>query len=279
MITPPFFASFQTAYAMIAHDVLDTGTEAAPRGMKTRELLGVTMEFANPRKSLIDRPGFSVPFAAAEAIQLIGGFSDTKMLERINPTMKQFFEERDGRTYQHGAYGPRIGTYLVKVLDKLRSDPDSRQCVINVFDQTTDYRDTPDVPCTVSLQFMIRDNRVNLHTTMRSNDVWWGLPYDVFQFTQLQLTVANLLGKEAGVYFHTANSLHVYERDFATVHDLMSDLGDRYVPSGLGWAGQDVRSMQHLAKDLTEGGKSTGEAPRWYRDQLSYVSPRYHGSR
>ena len=48
---------------------------------------------------------------------------------------------------------------------------------------------------------------------MRSNDVWWGLPYDVFQFTQLQLTLARLLDVAPGEYTHMVGSLHAYERD------------------------------------------------------------------
>ena len=48
---------------------------------------------------------------------------------------------------------------------------------------------------------------------MRSNDVWWGVPYDVFQFTFLQIQLAQVLGLEPGVYTHQAGSFHLYDRD------------------------------------------------------------------
>ena len=52
-------------------------------------------------------------------------------------------------------------------------------------------------------------------TYMRSNDLWMGFPYDVFQFTCLQTLLAMELDVELGTYTHVAGSLHLYERDYA----------------------------------------------------------------
>ena len=49
---------------------------------------------------------------------------------------------------------------------------------------------------------------------MRSNDLWSGFPYDIFQFTCIQILLAMKLGVELGTYTHIADSLHMYERDF-----------------------------------------------------------------
>ena len=49
---------------------------------------------------------------------------------------------------------------------------------------------------------------------MRSNDICKGFPYDVFQFTMLQLKMAKELGIEVGNYRHICGSLHCYEPDF-----------------------------------------------------------------
>ncbi len=61
---------------------------------------------------------------------------------------------------------------------------------------------------------MIRAGLLELTAVMRSNDVWWGLAYDVFQFTTLQQTVARCLDVPVGSYTHVALSLHMYEKDF-----------------------------------------------------------------
>ena len=49
---------------------------------------------------------------------------------------------------------------------------------------------------------------------MRSNDLWLGFPYDVFQFTCMQVLMSMELGIELGSYTHIAGSLHMYKRDF-----------------------------------------------------------------
>jgi thymidylate synthase len=46
---------------------------------------------------------------------------------------------------------------------------------------------------------------------MRSNDVFLGLPHDLFAFTMLQEIAARELGVEPGTYQHSVGSLHLYD--------------------------------------------------------------------
>lgn len=96
------------------------------------------------------------------------------------------------------------------VRDMLKKDPLSRQAVIHIKDPGVHPKDTP---CTICLQFFIRDNKLHLTVYMRSNDVWMGFPYDVFNFTCYQIRMAMELGVDIGSYTHIAGSLHLYERD------------------------------------------------------------------
>src|SRR4029453_8927030 len=78
--------------------------------------------------------------------------------------------------------------------------------------------------CTSTLQFVIRDHRLNLMTTMRSNDAYFGLPHDIFCFTMLQDLIARSLDIELGTYVHSVGSLHVYEEKI--------DFVSRYLDEG-----------------------------------------------
>ena len=49
---------------------------------------------------------------------------------------------------------------------------------------------------------------------MRSNDLWFGFPFDVFQFTCLQVYLAMKLNIGICSYTHIAGSLHLYKRDY-----------------------------------------------------------------
>lgn len=48
---------------------------------------------------------------------------------------------------------------------------------------------------------------------MRSNDIFLGFPYDIFNFTMWQEYVSCKLNIDIGTYTHIANSLHFYEKD------------------------------------------------------------------
>lgn len=97
----------------------------------------------------------------------------------------------------------------------LIKDPSTRQAVIHIKEPRNLLDDpTKDVNCTIALQFMIRCNKLDMIVTMRSNDVWLGLPYDVFNFTCMQIQMAMELNVGIGLYYHNSGSLHLYRKDY-----------------------------------------------------------------
>ena len=100
------------------------------------------------------------------------------------------------------------------VVDLLKKDKSTRQAILHI-KEARDILNNPtkDLNCTISLQFLIRNNKLDMITTMRSNDIWLGLPYDVFNFTCMQIQMAMTLGVEIGVYYHNVGSLHLYTKD------------------------------------------------------------------
>lgn len=210
-------------YERICSYTVHCGSLTSPRGMRTREILFPTIVIENPSDCLPLGVGRkpSAKIAAVEAVQLCGAFSDPDLMVAAS---REFEKYQEPEGYFHGAYGNRIGRQLYSVVDKLKRDPDSRQAVITLWDQRRDNLEGKrDYPCTVSFQFLIRNNRLVMSTNMRSNDVWLGLAYDLFQFGQLQWTAANMLGVEAGPLIHRPVSLHAYERNWEQIdglHDL-----------------------------------------------------------
>jgi thymidylate synthase len=220
-------------YKTLIEKVLDDGDKAAPRGQATRELLGFTLRVEDPTNNVLTgvRKGYNAAIGAAEAAQLIGGVSNPALMVRISKNFGRFL---DAGSF-HGAYGPRIKTQLPEVVRKLGNDEETRQAIIDIWRPQDDlWGSTVDLPCTLGFQFFIRDNRLIMHTRMRSNDVNWGVPYDIFQFTQLQLTVANALSFQPGEYIHSVGSMHVYEKDIDALLDVESHDDYPLGPLGFG---------------------------------------------
>jgi thymidylate synthase len=111
----------------------------------------------------------------------------------------------------------------------LTQDPDTRQAMMHInlpYDYT---RATKDVPCTLNLQWFIRENKLVLIVTMRSNDIILGFCNDVFQFTMLQEMMLCDLRQdpkfdklELGEYIHESHSMHLYETHFAMAESMKS---------------------------------------------------------
>ena len=96
------------------------------------------------------------------------------------------------------------------VVAKLRNVKDTRHAAISIYDakEWRSYR--KDTPCTYAVQFTILNNRLNMAVLMRSNDLWYGFCNDQYQFSRLQIMIAERLNIEIGNYYHYAHNLHLY---------------------------------------------------------------------
>lgn len=269
-------------YPKLVQWIWDHGRPVSPRGRLTHELRGVQVTLLDPSDALPLGTGrkLNLAIGAAEALQLISGVADPYLMQRVQPNFRDFM---DGGVL-HGQYGPRLRWQLHDIQQILTRDPSSRQAVVTIWDPAHD-KSVPaaprDLPCTVNLQFVFRDSALELHTHMRSNDIIWGAAYDFFQFTQLQLTMANLMGVPAGPYHHHAVSMHMYGEHLPILdrmHDttILTRPQDR--PQGFGrsansWA--EVAQRVTWVLDVASGRIVEGVNPnsfhpeeKWYLDKL-----------
>jgi thymidylate synthase len=262
-------------YKTIVDKVILDGLPVSPRGESTLEVPDFVIRLEDPTRALAVGTGrkLNLSIAAAEAAQIIGGFLDPLLLVSVSKNFEKFMD--DGTFW--GGYGLRVKEQVVKAAQKLVADNDTRQAVVTIWDPNLDnVPGKHDYPCTLSLTFQIREERLQLHTTMRSNDVWLGLPYDIFMFTQLQLTVARALGIEPGPYFHHAVSLHLYTRDLDEALKLKSTQAHPMItPQGFGHeeGNNNVFGALMRARDIGLGFhevlNSITESEKWYITRLN----------
>jgi len=112
-------------------------------------------------------------------------------------------------TYGERIFGGEIDQWK-HVVKLLKENPTTRHATIlmhRVIDRTRDY-----VPCTFLWHFQVdKEKRLNMTTTMRSQDVFKGLPGDLFAFTIFHEQMALETGLELGKYTHFCCNLHLYE--------------------------------------------------------------------
>lgn len=213
-----------------AYDDMMNANEVGPRGLKTKEIIAPEILLTNPKNRLAynkDRR-FGLKFAITEALLLFSSTNKVKYVSHYNKTLKNFSD--DGQTL-YGSYGLRIADNIEKVVEKLKRDESSRQAVLTILQNNDPFVETKDVPCTLSLQFLIRDNKLNMIVNMRSNDIMWGIPYDMFMFSVLQEAIANTLEIGLGWYIHRPASLHLYEKHYSLFEKVASDFANVEVKS------------------------------------------------
>ena len=204
--------------------LLEGGEPTAPRGLPTVEIRPAVIVISDPRQRIVTWPGREVNpcFAAAETLWILSG-SDAAWIFEYNRALRRY---ADGGVLK-GAYGPRLRNWngvkdqLAWVAGVLREDRSSRRAVIQIFDPASADVSHRDVPCTISFRFFIRNECLSMHTLMRANDVWRGMPYDIFCFTTIQEVLAAELGVELGDYVHMVDSLHLYDSDAARAREAM----------------------------------------------------------
>jgi hypothetical protein len=112
----------------------------------------------------------------------------------------------------YGSYwfGPHGVRFIQRILTK---DPMSRRAVIPMYGSDVDHMDleAKDVPCTLAIEFRLRNGRLNMRAIMRSQDILWGMANDLPTFSFLQEIVAQLLTVEMGTLTVSVGSFHVYE--------------------------------------------------------------------
>ena len=183
----------------------------------TKALFNVGFTLENPSKKNINvlNPNrkFNLEYAEAEWQWYLSGDPSIDKLGEINGSIPPIWERMaDSERKVRSNYGWQWerNHQLDKVVAMLKSNPETRQAVISIYDgkEISTYR--KDTPCTYAVQFTILDSKLHMAVLMRSNDLWFGFCNDQYCFASLQELVASRLSIELGTYYHFAHNLHLY---------------------------------------------------------------------
>lgn len=242
--------------------IMVDGRTVNPRQRETKELSPSSFTFDMTRPVLNNRARkLGYKFMLAEAAWIMSGMNTVR---DIAPFSNRISEFSDDGFFFKGAYGPKVVDQLPYVVETLAKDTSSRQAVINIWRENP--RGSKDVPCTLSLQFLIRDQTLNCVATMRSSDAWLGLPYDSFNFTMISSGVILLYRSMTGKYLElgsltiNAGSGHIYADNYKGVTECLKDrcpAFERDVDASLIFRDLSIVSYHHLVDYLWECARAT----------------------
>ena len=220
-------SSMNEVYRVLCQAIYLRGEDVMARGLMTRELTNVEIVLENPRDRIVSSRvrAMSMRYMTGEICFYLDRAVDLERIAFYGPFWRKVSD--DGQRVR-SAYGDRLFTgQFVYAINTLEADKYSRKAVMPIYNPN-DALASKDNPCTMFLQLMIRNDRLDCHVFMRSNDVWLGLPYDAAFFTFLQEIALVILRQtypelQMGTYYHHATSLHCYNEHIDALWDVKNE--------------------------------------------------------
>lgn len=224
--------TFSDMYPLVNYYIFTQKEYEESRDGKVKEMLDMKTTLLNPYRRCVGgcERDINIFFLLAEAMWIALGRKDVAFLTLFNKKMSDFSD--DGKTF-HAPYGYRLRHFGIRTEDSFVDDnlnaskgydqvidaikiftenPNSRQVVMSIWNPNFDlgYK-TKDIPCNDMVMLKIRNGKLITTIQNRSNDLHWGLPTNIFQFSFLTELMAGALGVELGTQTHNSQSLHIYE--------------------------------------------------------------------
>ncbi len=200
----------------------------------TKELVGVNFIISKPslrKREMLD-------FIFGEEADNIEQYCEAELQDRLNrkglnpgnsylirmDLWQQLMSRSEGGKFDY-TYSERINfsNQLDNVIETLKEDEHSRRAMIMVF-KPEDTEDSAGfqtrIPCSISYQFLIRNNKLMVLYYIRSNDYFKHFAIDIWLTNALQNYVAEQLKDEyprlkVGSLNYYAGSLHAYHKELS----------------------------------------------------------------
>jgi len=217
-----------------------------PRGKEVKEILNCIIEVQEPNMNLYKNEVRSSPekYIAGELIWYFSGTNKPDWIEtnfaKAGATWKKL-HNADGTV--NSAYGYLIfeeenedhyGQYEWAI-QSLIKDKDSRQAIMHFNKPRHQFDGNKDQVCTLVALLHIRNDKLYMTLTMRSNDVIYGFMTDYAFFNILHQQAYLHLKKyykklEMGTYTHISHSMHLYSTEYDLVKEMLKH---DFIPNAL----------------------------------------------
>lgn len=206
--------NYEKNYSEVMSKCLKTGVRLTGRNGKVRQISG-----AQIRASLLE--GF--PIVTGKQIFPRSCFIETEWLLSGQTNIK-FLNDNNVHIWdqwadENGDLGPVYGLQLNNfngidqinnVINDYKSNKHSRRLLFNMWNPS-ELNQMALPPCHYAFQFIVSNNNVDIVVSMRSLDLFVGLPYDMVMYASILASFANEFNLIANEVIINAANAHVYE--------------------------------------------------------------------
>ncbi len=207
------------AYLDLLQDILDHGVAKNDRtGTGTLSVFGRQLRFDLSRGfPLLTTKKLHWPSIVHELLWFLSGSTNIEYLHGHGVTIWDEWADENGELGP--VYGKqwrawetpdgRLIDQLGNVVETLRRDPDSRRLLVNAWN-VADVERMALPPCHYAFQFYVAAGRLSCLFTMRSVDVFLGLPFNIASYALLTHMVAQQCDLQPGELIWSGGDVHLY---------------------------------------------------------------------
>ena len=218
------FKTFENAFKSIIEDIALNGKITSSRIGNCKEILSYNYRVEDLSSYQFENESvgrLSYDYASTFYEWMVSGSTDNKALLEKYPNVAKFVEKPKSELLPENFntfYGPRIKQQLPKIIKELSEKPDSRRAAILILDsedlELLDKDESLEFPCTTAATFSIREDRLNVHLHMRSQNMGQVAKLDMYLWGRFTNELSKTLGVGLGNFDCSIVSAHIFERDF-----------------------------------------------------------------
>jgi len=140
----------------------------------------------------------------------------------LNPHIWDDWADENGIVQKTYGYQIKKFDQVNRVLNTLKSDPSSRRCVIDLWNNA-DLEDMVITPCVYTSTWDIVGNQLNCLVTSRSCDILVGGVFNIFQYYILNNLFARHLGCKPGIMTFCIADCHIYVNQIESADELCTN--------------------------------------------------------
>jgi thymidylate synthase len=236
------------SYLDLLQDVLDHGVDKQDRtGTGTRSVFGRQLRFdlegsrsagvESARFPLLTTKKLHVKSIIHELLWFVAGDTNAGTLQAEGVSIWNEWADEDGdlgpvygAQWRRWRAAPPRGSrsqepveidQLAGLVDRIRSDPDSRRLVLSAWN-VGELGAMRLPPCHLLFQFNVTAGRLHCAMTMRSCDVFLGLPFNIGSYALLTMMVAQVTDLVPGELIVSLGDTHVYHNHFDQAREQLS---------------------------------------------------------
>jgi thymidylate synthase len=220
-----------TQYEDLLRKVLETGVPKGDRtGTGTVSLFGERLRYdLSAGFPLVTTKRVHFKSVAVELLWFLRGDTNTAYLRENGVTIWDEWADANGDLgpvygYQWRNWPAPDGRHIdqmTKLLETLRTNPDSRRMVVSAWN----VADLPAMalePCHAMFQFYVADGRLSCQMYQRSADMFLGVPFNIASYALLTRMVADQAGLVAGDFVWVGGDCHIYSNHVDQVREQLT---------------------------------------------------------